>query len=573
MGGESESGLRPLLKRIDGRGYKAYKELKGTWTYRDFTLHVDHVQGDPFAAPSRLCVERETARVGIPDTALSTPLRRIAAGDYFARAFGRAIAATVKGSRGIGKSGEVTIAAGGQEILERNAVVFADGALQCRFLLGLPARGRTILGLQAEEMLFDELPRLVEKGLDLQSLPPGGLERHLASVEDQDALRRALPGQGLAAFVAEGAILPRRSGIDPRPLGEREGAIPFVPPPDLAVELAAPHRGRVRGMGIPEGVTLIVGGGFHGKSTLLDAIQGGVYNHIPGDGRECVVAVPSACKVRAEDGRAVEGVDISPFISNLPTGQETVAFTTANASGSTSQAAAIVEPLEAGCRLLLLDEDTSATNFMIRDERMQELVHKDREPITPFVDKVRQLHREREVSTILVMGGSGDYFDVADTVIMMDAYQPRNVTAAAREIASRHAARRQAEGGESFGTAGQRRPRAESFDPSRGPREVKIDTPQPGTILFGRTAIDVTAVEQLVDRGQTLAVGWAIHALSTRFFTRGMTLSEALEGLEEEFDRRGLDTLVPWRTGNLARPRPFEIAAALNRLRGIKVDC
>ncbi len=570
MGGEVGSKLRSLLKRIDGKGYKAYKEIKGSWTYRDFTLHVDHVQGDPFAAPSRLCVEIETARAGIPAAALATPLRRRAAGDYFARAFRSAIAATVKGNRGIGKSGEVTIAAGGQEILERNAVVFTGGTLQCRFLLGLPARGRIILGLQAEEMLFDELPRLVEKGLDLQRLPPGGLERHLASAEDQDALRRALPGAGLVAFVAEEALLPRRSGIDPRPLDE--GARPFVPPTDLTVELLTPHRGPVRGMGIPAGVTLIVGGGFHGKSTLLDALQAGVYNHIPGDGRECVVTIPSACKVRAEDGRAVESVDISPFISNLPTGQETVAFTTANASGSTSQAAAIIEPLEVGCRLLLLDEDTSATNFMIRDERMQELVHKDREPITPFVDKVRQLHRERDVSTILVMGGSGDYFDVADTVIMMDAYQPRNVTGQARAIASRHAARRRAEGGESFGADRHRRPRPESFDPSRGRREVKIDTPQAGTILFGRTAIDVTAVEQLVDRGQALAVGWAIHALATRCFTRGMSLSEALEELDGEFDRRGLDTLVPWRTGNLARPRPFEIAAALNRLRGIKVD-
>jgi predicted ABC-class ATPase len=407
MGGKLAEKLRSILKRIDARGYKAYKEIEGSWSYRDFTLHVDHVQGDPFADPSRLCVEIETSRAGIPAAALSTPLRRSAAGDYFARAFRSAIASTVRGNRGIGKSGQVTIAAGGgQEILESNAVVFTGGTLQCRFVLGLPARGRTILGRQAEEMLFDELPRLVEEGLDLHRLPPGGLERHLASAEDQDALRRALTGEGLVAFVAEGATLPRQSGIDPRPL--REGARPFVPPPDLTVELPSPHRGPVRGMGIPAGVTLIVGGGFHGKSTLLDALQVGVYNHIPGDGRELVVAIPSACKVRAEDGRAVEGVDISPFISNLPTGQETAAFTTANASGSTSQAAAIVEPLEVGCRLLLVDEDTSATNFMIRDERMQELVHKDREPITPFVDKVRQLHRERDVSTILVMGGSGE---------------------------------------------------------------------------------------------------------------------------------------------------------------------
>ncbi len=566
--GRSEE-LEALLRRLDGRGYKAYKDIQGSWDYSTFVLHVDHVQGDPFAAPSRLCAEIGLAGAAVPAGLIADRLRRIALGDYLARTFHRAIAGTVKGRRGIGKSGAVAIAVPGQEVLERNAVVFTATSVQCRFVLGLPARGRTILGGQAAEMLLGEVPALVEKGLVLKRLPPGEAERHIAAVEDQEALREALPGKGLVAFVTEGAVLPRRSGVDPRPLGE--GAVPFEPPPELTVELECPHRGTVKGMGVPAGVSLIVGGGFHGKSTLLDALQLGVYNHVPGDGREGVVTLPSACKVRAEDGRSVERVDISPFISNLPTGRDTRIFSTANASGSTSQAANIIEPLEAGCRLLLIDEDTSATNFMIRDERMQELVNKDREPITPFVDKVRQLREEREVSTVLVMGGSGDYFDVADTVIMMDAYRPRCVTARAREIAARRDIGRKHEGGGGFGTFTPRRLDPASFDPSRGKREVKIDAPGRGTLVFGRSTIDLAAVEQLVDRAQTVTIGWAIHALSTRHFPAGVTLAEALGNLSRDLDEKGLDQLSPWRTGDLVRPRPLEIAAAINRLRGLKV--
>jgi predicted ABC-class ATPase len=561
--------LRSILTRIDGRGYKAYKEIQGGWTFPGFLLHIDHVQGDPFAAPSRLCVELGHSESDLPGDLFSTPLRRIALGDYLVRRFRAAAASIARGNRGIGKSGLIAVVTAGQEVLKRNAVVFGPNSLQCRFILGLPAAGRTVLGRQAAEMLLEEVPRIVEQSLLFSCLPPGDAERHLQCVEDQEALREALPQKGLVAFVPEGASLPRRSGIDPQPLGRE--AVPFEPPPELTVELACPHRGSLRGMGIPAGVTLIVGGGFHGKSTLLDALQLGVYNHLPGDGREYVVTDATASKVRAEDGRAVEKVDISPFITGLPNGQETRAFSTANASGSTSQAANIIEPLEVGSRLLLVDEDTSATNFMIRDERMQELVAKNREPITPFVDKVRQLYQNRGVSTVLVMGGSGDYFDVADTVIMMDAYRPRAVTARAREIAARHAQRRRPEGGETFGTLTPRRFVPASFDPSRGRREVKIDTPRVNTLLFGKSTIDLTAVEQLVDEGQTLAAGWAIHTLSTRHLSGEITLAEALEALFREIEERGLDTLLPWRTGTLALPRPFEVAAAINRLRGVRV--
>lgn len=565
--------LQEILRRIDGRGYKAYQEIKGAYETGEFLLSVDHVQGDPFASPSRLSVKVPLERSGFPSKLYSSKVRRIALQDYLARAFEGAIAAIARGRRGTGRSGLIAIDAGGQEVLERNAVLIEGKWLEARFVVGLPAMGRAVLGRQAEEMLCGELPEVVHRALYYRSHDGKKVQTHVESVEDQEFLRSKLREKGLIAFIGNGSILPRRSGVDERPLkpGPGQVVVPFQSPPDLEVEFHLPNRGHVRGMGIPEGITLIVGGGFHGKSTLLRAIERGVYNHIPGDGRELVVTVPEAVKIRAEDGRFVEKVDISPFIGDLPFGKGTKAFSTENASGSTSQAANIMEALEVGARLLLIDEDTSATNFMIRDERMQELVSKDKEPITPFMDKAKQLFHDHRVSIILVMGGSGDYFEIADTVILMEEYRPRHVTKRVQEVLKTLPSKRHSEGGEAFGTLPRRFPLPESFDPSRGSRDVKIDAKGLKAILFGTTAIDLSAVEQLVDLSQTRAIGEAIYYYATNYARRGLSLREGLDYLMKDLDRGGLDILVPYKAGDLARPRVFEVAAAINRMRSLKV--
>ncbi len=557
------------MARIDGRGYKAYKDIKGGYRFEAFDLFIDHVQGDPFAAPSRVRALVPLDRAGFPSPLYSEGIRRVAFGDYIARGFRRALEGVVKGHRGMGKSGLIDIDSGGQEILERSAVVLNDRYLEARFVVGLPAVGRTILGREAMDIFFREIPLIVQKALFYGSYDPSGLKAHVDAAEDQEYLRGILPQKGLVSFIADGAILPRRSGVDDRPL--ERNVIPFHYPRELAAEFELPNRGPVRGMGIPEGVTLIVGGGFHGKSTLLNAIERGVYNHIPGDGREVVVTHPGAVKIRAEDGRNIEKVNISPFINNLPLGKDTARFSTENASGSTSQAANIVEFLEMGAAVLLIDEDTSATNFMVRDERMQELVAKEKEPITPFVDKVQKLYRDLKISTILVMGGSGDYFDVADTVIMMDGYRPRCVTQAAKEIAQRHATKRIDEGGTNFGEVTPRRPRIESFDPSRGRKEVKIEAKGLRTILYGRTAVDLSYLEQLVDISQTRSIGLFIHYYAQHYIQRGLPLREGLQRCFQDLEGKGLDMLLPYRVGNLARPRIYEVAGAVNRMRTLKI--
>lgn len=563
--------LKTILLRIDGKGYKAYKEIEGSFDYGSFLLHIDHVQGDPFATPSRIRVCLPIKRTGFPTSLFDNRIKRIALQDLIARKFEEVRSRVTRGHRGTGWSGAIQIDFGGQEILERSSVSIHGQEVGIRFTVGLPAEGRRILGKEAMAIFFQEIPPLIEQTLNYSFYDPTETQTHVEVAEDQETIRVQLEEKGLVAFIGNGSILPRRSGIDDRPL--IKGAVPFYSPQELEVEMELPHhRGKVKGMGIPKGVTLIVGGGFHGKTTLLRAIERGVYPHLPGDGREYVVAHSSAVKIRSEDGRSVEKVDISPFINHLPQGKDTLRFSTENASGSTSQASNIMEALEMGSKLLLIDEDTSATNFMIRDERMQELVSREKEPITPFLDKVRQLYRDHGVSTILVMGGSGDYFDVADTVLMMDHYQPRWVTEKAKEIALRHLSKRLNEGGDHFGPIPERKPLGQSFDASRGRREVKIEAKGLRTLLYGSTTIDLSGLEQLIDPAQTRAVGLMMHYYSEHYLEGTRSLREGLGKVIEDVMERGFDILLPYKVGNLAMPRLYEVAGAINRMRTLKIE-
>jgi predicted ABC-class ATPase len=580
MPSQTAADLQRLLSRLDGKGYPAYKDIRGSYDYHDFTLFIDHVQGDPFAAPSRLRVRVPMPIAGFPVDTRSNPSRRIALRDFLARAFSAQCRAVSDRSRGSGKSGLLAMDMPGQEILERSAIVVSDEYIEARFVTGLPSLRRRILGRQATQMLCEDVPHIVEAALKYASLDRRRLVAHLNAAEDADTLCAQLPTLGLVAFVADGSILPRRSGVDDRPL-KSDKVVPFRSPTSLRVEVTLPHAGRVTGMGIPTGVTLIVGGGYHGKSTLLAALERGVYNHIPGDGRELVITDPTAVKIRAEDGRRVEGVDLRPFINNLPDGSDAAAFRTDNASGSTSQAANIIEALEVGARVLLLDEDTCATNLMIRDARMQALVEKSGEPITPFVDRVRQLanlpssrggiEKGGGVSAILVLGGSGDYFDVADTVIRMDTYLPYEVTAQAKAIATQHPTGRQVEAVGAWPTLTPRFPLADTLDPSKGRREVSIKGRALRAVLFGAEEIDVTAVEQLVDEGQVRAIGQALNLARERFMDNRRDMAGVVAAVMQAIAQHGLDVLDPRQTGDYVAFRPYELAAALNRLRTLRV--
>jgi predicted ABC-class ATPase len=565
----TQDDLRRILQRIDGRGYKAYKDIQGHYQFPQFTLFVDYVQGDPFAAPSRLRVQVAQNVARYPADLFSNESRRVGLESYLALTF-QAACRTVADKSGSGKSGLIQIDAPGQEMLARTALTVTSDFVEARFVVGLPAQGRRVLGRTAATMLCDDLPRLVAAALLYQSNRPDIIRHFVETSEDADTLRGQLRRQGLVAFVADGAILPRRSGVDDRPLSG-ENVIPFQSPDSLRVDMTLPNRGPVTGMGIPAGVTLIVGGGFHGKSTLLNSLEQGIYNHRPGDGRELVVMDQGAVKIRAEDGRYVAGVNISPFINDLPYGQGTTAFSSDNASGSTSQAANIIEALELGASVLLIDEDTAATNFMIRDQRMQALIAKEKEPITPFIDKVRQLVEEQGVSTILVIGGSGDYFEVADLVIAMDAYVPQEVTAEAQAIAARHRQERQREGGETFGSLTPRVPLPKSLDPSKGRRDVAVKTRGLRTVQFGQETIDLSAVAQLVDDSQTRALAAALVYGWEKYMDGQRPLAGILNLIMADIEQHGLDILDRRKMGDWAAFRIFELGAALNRLRTLRV--
>ena len=558
--------LNSTLLKLDNASYKAYKDIKGKYQFESFTLIVDYVQGDPFASPSQMRVIIAQQVAQFPSPLYKSASREVALRDYLARQFAQ-VAKKSSADRGTGKSGLIAIAPLGQEVLERSAVYINDTQLELRFIVGLPAKGRKILGRQAAQMLCQDIPSLVTSLL-YKSLNATAIQKHVETIEDADWLRQQLSKKNLSAFVANGAILPRRSGIDPRPLLD---AIPFQSPPSLEVEFNCPNQGVIKGMGIPAGISLIVGGGYHGKSTLLKAIELGIYNHLPGDGREYVVSNPQGVKIRAEDGRSITGVDISPFINHLPQGRSTTSFVTANASGSTSQAANIIEALEAGAELLLIDEDTSATNFTIRDRRMQALIAKQKEPITPFIDKVRQLYTEYNVSTILVMGGSGDYFEVADRVIALDNYLAQDVTAKAKAIAQEYLTNRNAEGGINFGNITSRIPLAASINPRQGKREVQLKTKGVDRISFGVENIDLSAVEQIIDPGQLKAIAIAIIYAKENYINQQLTVPEILQRVSQDIKRSGLDIISNFPQGDLVQFRPLELAAALNRLRSLQV--
>ncbi|MCS1351715.1 ABC-ATPase domain-containing protein [Mechercharimyces sp. CAU 1602] len=564
--------LEQSLIRIDGKGYKAYKDIQGEYAFPDYTLYIDYVQGDPFASPSRIRVRMEQKKARYQLEWFKDDYRRVALEDLILRKWVDKIKHYAFRVHGTGKSGMMMVDTPGQEILPRTAVVVTSEYVEVRMSVGLPAQGRRVLGRKAAQMLCQDLPQLVAEALPMEKVGLNAIEKRMRLIDNQRAIRHYLKKHHAVAFVQDGAILPRASGISDRPLSEGN-VVPFVSPETMCVEINVPHGEVISGMLIPRGITLIVGGGYHGKSTLLRALERGVYDHVESDGRHYVITDDHAIKVRAEDGRRVEKVNISPFINNLPLGGETTRFSSEDASGSTSQAANIMESLEVGASTLLIDEDTSATNFMIRDGRMQELVTKGKEPITPFIDKVKQLFEEKGVSSILVLGGSGDYFDVADHIIMMDEYRPYEVTKKAKDIARIHTHNRKAEGGSFFGDVTARVMMAHSFDARKGKKE-KADAKGLHQIIYGNTELDLLGLEQLVDRSQTRAIADMMRVLEKRM-DGSKTLMHVLEELYKQIENEGLDCISPYQRGvhpgDLALPRMLELAGAINRLRTLKV--
>lgn len=569
---QTSTELRNLLNRIDHKGYPAYKDTKGMYQFQGYVLSIDHVQGDPFASPSKVSVHVKGCTAGFLKELFCGKHQRIALQDYLTRQFARAAEKFAFKAKGSGKSGLISVSRCGQEVLERTACQMdpASGDIILRMEIGFPANGRTINARELEKILFEFLPACVEQSL-LYGKKGAAEKKKIREVidlaEDQESIRQQLKERGLVAFVANGAVLPRESGVSPRPM---RGAVAFISPKEMEVTLSLPHKGVLKGMGIRKGITLIVGGGYHGKSTLLKALELGVYNHVSGDGREYVITDSTAMKIRAEDGRSIKKTDISMFINDLPNGKETRGFYTEDASGSTSQAANVVESMEAGAGALLIDEDTSATNFMIRDELMQRVIHRDMEPITPFIDRIRELYERYDISTVIVAGSSGAYFHIADTIVQMDRYEPKEITAFAKKEAENFPALSGLEE-EADAPAFERCPRqAKGF---RGQDRIKMKTLGKEAIQINRENIDLRYVEQLTDSEQVSALGYCVKYAEQHLFGGRTTMQEIVKKLAEKIEKDGLAGLCESRANvaNLAMPREQEIFACLNRYRGLEL--
>ncbi len=568
---QSKQQLVKILREIDNKSYPLYKQLKGSYDMTDFILFIERVQGDPFASPSMISVEVTPAKADFPKDLYDTMEKKVALEDQLLRQFAGELRKYSFQAKGSGKSGFMGAVVPGPEILKRTGCEISNvGAVRLRLEAGFPANGRRIQSRQLEKMLVEFLPRVVSNTLYYDKTKERQYRQVAELAEDQRFIRGELKKRNLVAFVANGAILPRESGVSSRPMKQ---AVAFESPKSLEITLQLPNKGEIKGMGIPQGITMIVGGGFHGKSTLLKALEVGVYNHVFGDGREYVITDESAVKLRAEDGRSIQQVDISMFINNLPNGKDTSCFSTEDASGSTSQAANVVEAMEAGSKLFLVDEDTSATNFMIRDELMQKVVHSNMEPITPFSLRVRQLYEKAHISTMLVAGSSGSYFYEADHIIQMKEYQPEDITemakAAAQEFAILENDNKSLENEKvsellipNFSKTRIWLKKADMRD------RVKMKVMGRDSISINKETIDLRYVEQLVDTGQLAGIANIVWYIRTHLLSEDMSMTEMVNQIEELLKTSGFEKICAGRvSGNLTVPRRQEIFACMNRWR------
>lgn len=574
--------LRQQLRSINRKSYPAYKGLKGLYHFGNYILSIDHVQGDPFASPSHVSIQISHRDAGFPVEYYKDTLTRTTLCDYLTRQFEKQVSQYSFRAKGSGKSGLLTVSHCGQEVLSRTACEITEKGITARFFVGFPANGRTINATELEKILFDFLPVCIQKSFFYSSLNAKELQNYIELAEDQEFIRQTLPAKNLCAFIADGSILPRESGISSRPM---KASVPFTSPDSLRISINLPHKGKITGMGIPKGITLIVGGGYHGKSTLLNALELGVYNHIPGDGREYVITDATAVKLRSEDGRFIKDVDISMFINDLPNKKDTRCFSTLDASGSTSQAAGIVESMEAGSHLFLLDEDTSATNFMVRDAFMQQVIQREKEPITPFLERAEDLYKKAGISTILVAGSSGAFFHIADTIIQMDNYVPKDITASVKKLCSQyplpavsvtdfqlpHSHRIMSRPAESSKHLRHNSRGNHSDSGAAKPERLKTRISGTDGFSLGRQEIDLRYTEQLIDAEQTAALGLLLKYAVEHLADGRRTLPEIVQFLWKNLSLHGLSFFTENQkiSCGYATPRIQEIYACLNRYRGL----
>ena len=559
--------LYQKIRVFDGKSYGLYRSLADkAWDFGDFTLEFLHVQGDPFAPASRILVTAPLQTLGYGGEWSSTFERKLAISDYLLRK----LSDNVK-ERFPDKNAAIEVEAPGPEMLVRNALWVDNGTLRASLAVHLPGEGRKIQAELAAEILTMTLPDLLSASLYRTPEHLAGIEKSFQTLETRRAILEALPKRGLVAFVPDGAVLPRESGLSERPLS---GAVPFETPEELAVTFDIGGK-TLRGMGIPKGVTVITGGAYHGKSTLLEALVRSVYPHVPGDGREGIVVEESAFRVGVEDGRHVRGTDLSSMVRDLPGGVSTKNFSTEKASGSTSEAANLLEAMEMGSKTFLIDEDSSAVNFLIRDRRVRALLGDDREPLIPLTDRIRTFV-DMGFSFILVAGACGDFLSLADNIVVMAEYKAECGNAKARELFGACDMAKPSEQYSGVSTAAVSLPAPRVFDEFVKPllpkvrpasaveRQVKVKLNGDSLLQVGLLTADVSKCGLLVDKSQRLGAGYL--ALNLCQNPEESPLREIADKLCEKIRNVGFRNLSQGMSRPMSLPRPVDIVAALLRM-------
>ncbi len=553
--------LYQKIRILDGKPYGLYKSLaERTWDFGDFILEFIHVQGDPFAPASRVLLRAKLATLGYAPEWGSGFERRLALSDYLYRKLGRLVQEKYPW-----KDAAVVFDTAGPEMLVRNSLWIDNGEIRACLQVRLPGEGRKIQAELAAEILTMVMPDLVSAGLYYNKGDEPAMQEHYRVLAERKEILAELEGRGLCAFVPDGAVLPRASGLSELPL---EGAVPFVAPDELAVTLNVCGR-EIRGMGIPKGITVITGGAFHGKSTLLQALTRAVYPHVPGDGREGIVVDATALRVGVEDGRSVRGTDLSMFVRDLPGGISTKDFNTLSASGSTSEAANLLEAMEAGARTFFIDEDSSAVNFLIRDVRVRKLLGDEREPLIPLTDRIREL-ASAGMNFVLVAGACGDYLDIADNIIVMANYRAECVKSTVSSW--------KAEG--LIGSTVNARPFAAYMQPlqksvrpaSAVERQVKVKLAGDTLLQIGFLVADTSRLVTLVDKQQRLGAGFMLlnmlqnAASNADGDTPADSIAGAAQKLCDTICNVGFRNLPQGMSREMSLPRAVDIACVAFRL-------
>jgi len=553
-----------LLGEIDGWDIAEYGRIIGDFDFGRYVLRFNRVAVEADAGPTLFLVRVPQSTAGFPPRLFNTPVRRTALEDLLTRKLAAHIEASARfDAVGVARR-RFSVSVPGQKILPRTSLVIADEYVEARVYIQLPVLNGLIDGAAARDVFFEELPQLVASAMLFCNLDYSEVEQFVNAMEDADAIRQALSSRGLIGFVAAGSLLARIPDSD-QP--DYQHATPLSVAAPLQVEVETPNAGQVKGLGIPSGITVILGDCYSGRVELVKAIAGGIYNHIPGDGREMAIAMPDAVYVSADPGRSVQRVDISAFAPARVNGQSSSSFTATSADGFASQAASLVEALEIGARALLLDESESAPALLSSDP-----VTGGDSQVVSLVDRARNLVDEFGISIVVgVSTLARSWISIADTVLEVRDFAVANVTEAAKKKAGSVPARVVPAFDFAARLEASRWVVPGSIDSSVGRRDEVVCATTKHALVFGRASVNLARIEQLADRSQTATIGLVLHYGRQRYLTEARPIREILDLIDRDLSTDGLECLSRDLRGDLARPRRYEIAAALNRLATLRI--